>query len=197
MAIEGSVLTNPSAAGSFTVTLPASNLQIVGIFHNLPYLQIDVSVGTKAILPNLGTGYRRVIPINFTPGTNTLNMYAPAAGFVVVYYGTPLPGSRPLTAYLGIVVTASPTAAGTGSVTPSFPKGTGRLVGYSNYVTASYVEIAFNIATGKSITFFDTNAEALDGVGGVTPLNMALADTFTVTYTAGAALKFYAFFYYQ
>jgi len=196
VSIEGSVLANPDAAGAFTITLPASNLRIVGVFHNLPYLQIVLSPGETAVIPNLGIGYRRVVPIDFAPNTNTVNLVAPGAGFVVLYYGTPLPGSKPLTTYKGVVATASPAAAGSGSLNVAFPKGTGKMTGFCNYVTTSYTQLSFNTAVGKSITFFDNSNEALDGVGGITPLNIQMSDLFALSYTAGGALTFYAFFYY-
>jgi len=31
----------------------------------------------------------------------------------------------------------------------------------------------------------------------ITPMDVSLADTFTLNYTAGAALSFYAFFFYK
>jgi hypothetical protein len=196
MAIEGSVLLNVTTAGENTITLPNSSLQIVGIFHNFNYLKIRLSPGTDAILPNLGTGYRRVLPVHFTPGTNQVFINSGSStGYVVLYYGTPLPGSKPLSAYSGVVVTATTTASGTGTLTPTFPKGTGKLTGFTNYCTASYVETSFNIATGKTLYFFDTNNERLEN-DNITPLNVSLADNFTLNYTAGGALSFYAIFYY-
>lgn len=197
MAIEGSVLLNVTTAGDNTITLPASNLTIVGIFHNFPYMKIRISPGMDAIMPNLGTGYRRVLPVTFTPGVNQVFINSGSAtGYVVLYYGTPLPGAKPLSQYSGVVATASPTASGSGTVTPTFPKGTGKLTGFTCYVTASYVETYFSASTGKTLYFFDTNNERLEN-DNITPLNVPLADSFTLNYVAGAALSFYAIFYYS
>lgn len=197
MAIEGSVLLNVTTAGSNTVTLPNSGLTIIGIFHNFNYMKIQLAPGKNAVIPNLGIGYRRVLPVTFTPGTNQIFIDSGSStGYVVFYYGTPLPGAKPLAAYSGVVATATTSASGSGTVTPTFPKGTGKLTGFTNYVTASYVETYFNIATGKTLYFFDTGNERLEN-DNITPLNVDLVDNFTVNYTAGAALSFYAIFYYS
>ncbi|MEM3795207.1 MAG: hypothetical protein QW429_04970 [Thermoprotei archaeon] len=122
---------------------------------------------------------------------------SPSSGvYCVLYYGTPLPNSKPLSSLKGIVVSQSPSAAGSGSVQAVFPKGSGKLVGYSCYVTASYVEIQIQTSVGELLTFFDTTNEVLE-LRTVTPLDIPLAQTFSVNYTAGGALTFYAFFYYQ
>lgn len=194
MAIEGSIVVNPAAAGPLVVSLPSSDLTIVGVFHNLPYLGIQLGPGKTAFLANLGTGYKRVIPVTFKPGTNQITINCPAPGNVVFYYGTPLTAAKSLDLYAGVVVTASPAAAGSGTLTVAFPK-SGKLTGFTNYVTASYVELSWNVSTGKVLTFFDTSLERLEN-DNITALNVPIVDTLLISYTAGAALTFYAIFYY-
>jgi len=196
MAIQGSVLIT-SNGGANTVTLPSSDLTIVGIFHNDIYVSIQMSPGQFAYIPHFGTGFRRYAPVTFKPGTNSFTISSPTSGaYIVIYYGTPVANAKPLSDYIGVLASASPSAAGSGSVNVNFPKGSGKLTGYSCYVTTSYVETQFNTATGKQLTFFDVTEEVLE-IQNITPLDVSLADTFTLNYTAGAALSFYAFFFYK
>jgi len=195
MPITGSV-SFTSNGGNNIVSLPASDLTIVGITFDDNYLSIPIGPGKNAIIPHMGQGGPRILPVHFTPGTNQITVFTPTNGAVVVlYYGTPLAGSKNLTDLTGVVVSASPSAAGSGSVNVTFPK-SGTITGYSGYVTASYCQFSWNTSTGKVLTIYDEATEQL-GTQNITPLSIPTGDSFTLNYNAAAALTFYSIFYYK
>jgi len=195
MPITGSV-SFISNGGNNIISLPAADLTIVGITFDDNYLSIPLGPGKNAIIPHMGQGGPRILPVHFTPGTNQITVFTPTSGAVVVlYYGTPLPGSINLTDLTGVVVSASPSAAGSGSVNVTFPKA-GTITGYSGYVTASYCQFTWNTSTGKVLTIYDEATEQL-GTQNITPLSIATGGSFTLDYNAAAALSFYVIFYYK
>jgi hypothetical protein len=179
MAIQGSVAVSVSAAGNAQATLPSSDLQIIGVYAGTYYISIVTGPGTNAIIP-INTPSRHIQPVQFKPGTNVINFYVPTACTVVFYYGTPLSGSKNLTDFNGVVNGASPTAAGSGTLTFNFPKGSGKLKATATLMSASTMTYTFNTSTGKSLTFQEFSGE-FAGVDAISPVDVPLADTVTVS----------------
>ena len=195
MSIEGSV-SQSASAGANTVTLPASDLTIVGIYAGTYYMSIVLNAGENAIIP-INTPSRNVQPVTFKPGTNSITYSVPTACTAVFYYGTPLPGAKPLSVFKGVVATESPTAAGTGTFTMAFPKASnGRMTGEIALLSASTTLFTFNSAVGKTISFQEFTGE-FQGIEFINPVNLPLSNSLTVTYTSQAAQTFYFVLYYS
>jgi len=196
MVVEGSISITTNG-GENVITLPSSDVTIVGFTHDDYYLSIPIGPGKTAIVPPMGPGGPRILPVTFKPGTSQVYISSPTSGKVlVVYYGTPLPGAKNLTDLTGVVVPPTTlSAAGSGSVQVTFPK-SGTMTGYSGYVSAGYAQFSWNTATGKTLTIYDEDTEQL-GVAMITPLNIPTGDAFTLNYTASTALTFCLIFYYK
>jgi len=196
MVIEGSISIT-SNGGENVITLPSSDLTIVGFTHDDYYLSVPLGPGKNAIVPPMGPGGPRILPVTFKPGTNQIFISSPQSGkVIVIYYGTPLPGAKNLTDLTGITLPVTTvTAAGSGSVQAVFPK-SGTITGWSGYVSAGYAQFSWNTATGKTLTIYDEDTEQL-GVAMISPLNIPTGDSFTLNYTASTALTFSVILYYK
>lgn len=195
MAIEGSVKQDASS-GTNTITLPASDLTIVGVYAGTYYVSIVLNTGENAIIP-VNYYSRNIQPVTFKPGTNQITYSVPTSCTVVFYYGTPLPGAKDLKAYAGVVQGASPTAAGSGTLTFNFPKASnGRMTGEAALLSSSTATFSFNTSTGKILTFQEFNTE-LTGIDKINPVNVPLANSVTINYTVQGAMTFYLILYYQ
>jgi hypothetical protein len=196
MVIEGSISITSNGAAN-VITLPSSDLTIVGFTHDDYYLSVPLGPGKNAIVPPMGPGGPRILPVTFKPGTNSITISSPQSGkVIVVYYGTPLAGAKNLTDLTGIALPVTTvTAAGSGSVQAVFPK-SGTITGWSGYVSAGYAQFSWNTATGKVLTIYDEDTEQL-GVVNITPLNIPTGDSFTLNYTASTALTFSVILYYR
>lgn len=194
MPITGSV-SQTASSGSNTITLPSSNLTVVGVYAGTYYISIVYNSGENAIIP-INSYSKNIQKVHFTPGTNSITYSVPTGCTVVFYYGSPLPGSKPLKDFLGVVEGATTTASGTGTLSFSFPKPTGKLTGEAATISASTTSFTFNTGTGTSLTFqeFATELTGIDAINGV---DQTLSNTVSVSYTAGAAQTFYLILYYS
>ncbi len=194
MSIEGSVKQSASS-GKNTITLPASDLTIVGVYAGSYYISIVYSSGQNAIIP-VNSYSKNIQKITFKPGTNQITYSVPTSCDVVFYYGTPLPGAKPLSAYLGVVEGATTTASGTGTLTFNFPKAQGNMIGEAALLSTSTALFVINTAVGKELTFEEFATE-LTGVDAINLVNTTLSNTVTVNYTSNAAQTFYLILYYS
>lgn len=194
MPIEGSVKQSASS-GSNTITMPASDLTIVGVYAGTYYISIVFSPGQNAIIP-VNSYSKNIQKVTFKPGTNQITYSVPTSCDVVFYYGQPLSGSKPLSAFLGVVEGTTTTASGTGTLTFNFPKAQGKMVGEAALLSASTALFVINTAVGKELTFEEFATE-LTGVDAINSVDTTLSNTVTVNYTSNAAQTFYLILYYS
>jgi len=176
MGIQGSI--NASlAAGANQVTFPSSNLTLVAIKIVGPvrYIQIPLNASENAVLIDNGENPTHpLFRVTQVLGSNTLNVTAGAAGNVIFYYGSPLPGARPLSSLKGIVNVVSYAAGGNVQqlIQANFPGGKRNLVGIQMAGSSNAVsyQIAFATAVGENVTFQET-ADDMIAVEDVMPAN--------------------------
>lgn len=200
LAVEYSVYTTLSS-GLNTVQLPESNAQLIGVFHNAQYIQIQLSPGKNAVLfsnTNSAAVLNRIMfKVNYKFGTNQVYITSPSGSVdCVLYFGSPLSGAKSLESYAGVFASATPTAVGSSTVTVTMPSSSGKIIGFIGYVSAGNCQFQWNTSVGKSLTFFDVTNE-LDTSQLVSPLDIPSVNSFTVTYTNSAAATVYVVFYYQ
>ena len=202
MAIEGSIIVNLSA-GNNSVDLPDSGLTIVGLLHQGPYISIPIDTSRNAIFPTMNTSNTATSllrKVSFKVNGNALNVYSPVAALAVFYYGTPLPNSKKLEDYAGVVTPIALSAATSGSGTINLPGGkmaiTGLTATYSS--TEGYVQVSFSTGTGQQFNAFVVSNEVTD-FNDIIPLQLIGAQSFTVAITSGAPVTdtVYVYVFYK
>lgn len=218
MGIVGSVVDTQTVVTltekALTVAFPTAGLTVVKVFHNGQYIGVPIDPTKRAIFPNAGgkatagaitqvegTGRPVTLPINGT----TLNYFGLTIGTSltsVFYYGTPLDGALPYTAYAGIVA-ASTLSGGAGTATFSFPSGGLQMTGFaaSSTQTAASTILQAAWATSSGQTFNGyypmnvvTQASAKDDILAVTlPVSITVAVTITLG-TGADVVYLYAFY---
>lgn len=173
MGIVGAVLSNPTVSANTataeTATFPQANMTIVKIVHSATYITIPIDSTRTAVLPATGgiiggsatvatQGTGRLV--TFTVNGTVLNYTVKSVGttpVVVFYYGTPIAGSKPLTAYAGVIA-QSTLSTGSGSGTWNFPSGplklTGVTAGIGQAAASTAIQIAWNTSSGQSMNVF-------------------------------------------
>lgn len=195
--IVGSVHAGFSTAlvnGANSVDLPQANLTIVAIsILNGAVISIPIDSSRNAFFMN--GGYLSEHPVknhvHFQVNGQTLNFNSyGTSGQVIFYYGYVYGDSRPLTAYAGVLATASLSAASTGSLSFSFPSGELNLTAMKFKVSATYtwMEAQFNTSSGQSLTMGQDAYIATNLDGDLFQLWLATATTLTVNLTFSAAL---------
>lgn len=205
MGIVGSVTATTSSASATTVTLPTSNLTIVGIYSTggVPYVKIPDTPSTQAIIPlTQSTGTGPVTPmrkvhftvngnvLNFTPGGSSSNTFT-------FYYGTPLPGSIPLKQFRAVVGQGT-LSSGAGSATLSFPSGNLKFTGITvgDTTGAHSVTVSFATSTGQTVTLTWGSTNPQDFFD-IVPLDLPTQLTVTVTLTGTSSDVINVYGFYQ
>lgn len=206
MAITGSVQVT-LASGLNEVTLPTAGLTIVGVEHGAPWIQVPIDPSHFGVLVN--TGYVGATPISTATnpvrrvhfkvdGTN-LNVVSPGSFIATFYYGTPLPNSKPLTAFKGIVTQVT-LSGGAGTAAVTFPQGELAFTGIaaSDETTAS-VDIFLSFATSPGQTF--TYAQKYNSVSpsdqDILMLDLKVAQTLNITIAGHSSDVIDVYTFYQ
>lgn len=193
--IEGAVSASLTANTQATITMPKSGLTVIGVQTSADaHLTIPLDAARNAIIfsdHNLTSPI--VVKFNLKLSTTTFLMTSDASVTIYVYYGTPFPGAKDISAYAGVLSTISPTASGSGSFTVTFPGSQRKAVGALLSASASYYDINFASQVGE--TFYLFGAPNL--IQEVVPMDAALPNSLTVNYTAAGALDGYIVIYYS
>jgi hypothetical protein len=154
---------------AFTLAFPTDNLMVVKILTNGQYVGVPIDSTRRAIFPNCGgkatagaitqiAGTGR--PINLPINGSSLNYFGLNIGTTmttVFYYGTPLQGSKPFTAYAGVVA-ASTLSGGAGTATFSFPSGKLTMIAFAASSTqtaaTTILEASWATSTGQVFNAF-------------------------------------------
>lgn len=151
MSIEGSVVQYISASGNAVITLPKKGLTIVGLSISNNSLTIPITPGRNAVFMGSPVGTYVFVPVQFQTESGEINVSTTGQMVVIVYYGSPLPNTPPLTAYSGILLS---------DVSISIPASITSSTLYSVNANANFPSSA-NVITG-----FEYSAQALpSGVG--------------------------------
>ena len=208
MGIQGSVVAT-LAGGANTVNLPESGLTIVGLLTNMVYISIPIDSSRNAIFPtmpknaNTGTATALMRRVTWKVNGNSLNVTASSGGGIAIfYYGTPLPNSKKLTDFAGIVGSVALSAATAGNISMAFPSGNLKLTGFSGAYasTEGYVQYSWNTSSGQAFTAFVVDNPVIDeSARDILPMDLSVAQTVTVAVLAGTAVTdtVYAFMFYQ
>lgn len=194
MGIEGTVKVSLTGGTQATVTMPKTGLTVIGVQSSVSvHLTIPLSASDNAIIfSDHNATSPAIYAFTQTLQSNQIFITSDVSCDLYVYYGTPFPGSKPLSAYKGIYEEITPSAAGTGTVTFNFP-GKKTATGVMLTASASYYNINFNSSVGESIYVFGApNLEY-----GIIPVNIPLPDSLVVNYDAAAALDGWIVIYYQ
>lgn len=193
MAIQGTVRFT-LAVGQNTITFPKAGLTVIGLQTSAnAHLKIPISPSDNAVIfSDHNAVCPAIVKFFHTLQSNQMFITSDQIADVYLYYGTPFPGSKPLTAYKGVFATITPAAAGSGTVTFAFP-GKKQATGIMLTSSASYYNVNFNSSVGESIYVYGApNLEF-----GVVPIDVPLPDSLTVNYDANAALSGWIVIYYQ
>ena len=186
MAIEGSV--NVSlVAGLNTINLPSDNLTIVGMYPFSVSVSVQVNPGMFANLPQPNpeiNPQHQLIRFTLKMSTSQLIVNSSGNGNLIVYYGTPLPGSKELSSYSGVSTTVAFASAGATSqtLTIAMPKSGATLVGIiaMEAQTGYEYSLVLNTSAGKSLTFYSVPGQ-IASTEDIVPLNIPnVANNFTV-----------------
>ena len=204
MAIEGSV-NAPLVAGLNTINLPADNLTVIGLYPFGLSVGIQLTPGVFAYVPQpnpMVNPQHQIIRVTYKMSSSQLIVNSSSSGNLVVFYGTPLPGSMPLENFKGVSTTVNFAASGATSqtLTITMPKSGGTLVGfiaYENQDTEEYV-VTFQTSTGKTVSFYAVPgqlATAADIIALNLP-NTAITFPVTVSVSSTAAASSMTFILY-
>lgn len=193
--IEGTVSASLSANTQATITMPKSGLTVIGVQTSAScHLTIPLDAARNAIIfsdHNMTSPV--VVKFNLKLSTTTFLITSDTSCTIYVYYGTPFPGARDISAYAGVLSTISPTASGSGSFTVTFPGSQRKAVGIIASSSASYYDINFANNVGETFYLFGAPNLIYD----VTQMDAALPNSLTVNYTAAGALNGYIVIYYS
>ncbi len=211
MAIRGSVFAGLAGNTTTSVTMPEAGLTIVGFqIGTTPYIQIPIDSGRNAVLmvpggPNRSMPY--LFKVHFKLDSSTIsifNGYSAQTGIVIFYGDGPLPGSRPLEDYAGVVASASfsSTGATSDTVDVEFPSGDLRLSGLSASFSGSeqWVSVQWNTSSGKMFgSYFFNNASLSADNYYIVPIDFSTAATLPITVSVSSAVSdtVYIAFYYR
>lgn len=207
--ITGSVLATPTvSAHTLTtptggLTFPQAGLTVVGIIQSSVYVSIPLDSSRNAILPNCGGNTAQSSPpqtvgtfrpVSWTINGTTLNysVYSETTSpTICFYYGTPVAGTRPLTAFAGIA-TASTLSSGSATQTITFPSGGLTLNGVSATMglvaASSILELEWATSSGQTFTaFIPANILTAErgGTADILPVGLTVAQTLTVSVSQG------------
>jgi hypothetical protein len=188
----------PGGTTPTTVTLPKAGLTINGIFvANIPnYMVVALDAQRNAIIPvnfqSQTPSGPRIFHVHWTVSGQAFSFQLLNAGDVVFYIGQPYPDSIPLAAFAGVVISGSPTAAGSTSTNVNFPSAI-KLTGIAGTCSTGTVYISMPVGTGLTLTdeFWQSNSFQISSLAGL-PAPTSLP----VTITYSAATTYYIIFYY-
>lgn len=221
MAIEGSVQASLTATGDQTITLPSSDLTIVGLSCSAGVLTLPIDTSRTAVFlggDNVPVPY--FTEVAFTPKSNQLKFTVSVVPCIVTfYYGKPLPGSKTLEDYAGVyttsvvtITTTTPNGVVNGpQVTLALPSGKYKAKGIIAFNSSGdvgggsfpSVGVSFQTSVGKQLAI-DFGTQQTQFKHGAAPLNVELPDTLTMsTYvfqyaeeTSDANVTIYIVLYY-
>jgi len=152
--IEGSVYINGTGS---SIAFPSAGLQVVGIRISAGSPQAfttPIDATRNAVIPSKQSS-DTLYPLNFVLKGQTLNYSLVGAPLVTIFYGSgaPFGPSRPLEAYAGSYVTWSPTAAGSTTLTMTFPSAV-KLTGIFASTTAGTFQYSFSTKPGYTYSDF-------------------------------------------
>jgi hypothetical protein len=168
MSIEGSTVAWLPNAGANIIELPKKGLTVVGLAISTQSVSIPISSGKNAIFMGSPVGTYVFQPVSFVSDSGQINLHTSGADvLIIVYYGSPLPNTPPLSAYAGILISptitvgaslSSPTLVNT-NVKFNFPSSAQNITGmeYSSGELPSGVTgnvigyLQFAISTGQLI----------------------------------------------
>jgi len=223
MAIQGSVVSAPTVTAltltAETVTFPTANLQVVKVIHSAVYVQIPIDSSRVGILPSAGgnttyaasngaqiTGTGRNVNFPVTGTVLNYSVYSLSTTPVMCfYYGTPVSGSKPLSAYAGVAAAVT-LSSGAGSGTFTFPSGDLNMTGITGTMGlvsgdgSGVLEVTWNTSSGRTFNAFILG-NMVTQIGGdldILPLDLTVAQTVAFTITLGTtADKTVIYAYYK
>jgi len=222
MAIVGSVVVTPTVSAltltAETATFPQAGLTIVKVLTNGVYLSIPIDSSRNAILPAAGgnptyaatnaaqiSGTGRDVTWKLNGTVLNYSIYSlTTTPTTVFYYGTPIPGDKPLANYAGVATTVTlSSGAGTGTLT--FPGGGLTMTGISATMGlvsgdgSGVIEISFATSAGQTFNAFIPGALLTQNTSNtdILPVSFPVAQTLAITLALGTTadkIVVYAFY---
>jgi len=205
--IKGSVVVATPNTGNYQVTMPESDLDIIG-FAPAGYVNGSTTYGAPPIvgiyidasnvayfpLPN-GPNYtvRKYSPIHVRLKGTVLNLNVPAysGGGITIFYGIPDGSEIEYESLKGVPFNyqnSSTTAAASGSIPVTFPAGNVKITGILALAINDGVgQLSFITGTGNMLYLpFSSTPDPMDLPDNITPLDLESATVLSINFNINA-----------
>jgi len=201
--VKGSVTLLTPNVGNYQVTMPESNLDIIGFapigytsgnstYTAPPIVGIYIDASNIAYFPMPPTGgytVRKYAPIHVKLKGTVLNLNIPynAAGGITIFYGIP-DGSEiefeTLKGVTFIYTNTSTTSAASGTLTVNFPSGNVNIIGIFAFgLNGGAGQISFTTGTGNTLTMpFINSPDPMDLPDNIIALDLESAINLNINY---------------
>jgi len=224
--VKGSVILEIPSAGNYQVTMPESDLDVIGFaplglyggtsaeYGAPPIVGIYIDASNIAYFPlptNAGFTVRKYSPVHVKLKGTVLNLSIPYTppnySGVTILYGVPDGSEIEYSDLKGVVfsyVNPSTTASASGSIPVTFPSGNvkirGILIQGSN--AGGVGQVSFTTGTGNSLYLpFSSAPDPMDLPDNITALDLKSATVLTINYTiqfnASGTATLYGIIYYE
>jgi len=200
--IKGSVTLATPSAGNYQITMPESDLDIVGFaptgYINGPTYQAPPIVGIYIDASNVGyfmlpltstNTVRKYTPVHVKLKGTVLNLIVPyyAAGGITIFYGVPDGNEIEYTSLKGVpfnIENTSTTANASGTETVTFPSGNVKITGILALgINAAAGQISFITGTGNILYLpVSDSPDPMDLPDNIYPLDLESATILSLNY---------------
>jgi len=220
--VKGSVIVSTPSPGNYQVTMPESDLDVIGFapwtdggvtYQAPPLVGIYIDASNIAYLPlpiNQTYTVRKYSPVHVKLKGTVLNLYIPyvpsgTSPGITVYYGTPDGSEVEYFILKGVPFSqenTSTTSNLSGTIPVSFPSGNVRITGIFAIGLAAFGQLSFITGTGNTLTIpISDSPDAMDLTDNIIPLDLESATTlslnFSMTYNTQGNAVIYGIIYYQ
>jgi len=206
--VKGSVTISISNPGNYQVTMPESDLDIIGFsplgqantYAAPPIIGVYIDASNIAYFPMaISANYttRKYTPVHVKLKGTVLNLNipyiisGPSGTGLTIFYGDPDGSEIEYTSLKGVTFTyvnTSTTAPATGTLSITFPSGNIRITGVfvQGYNPGALGYINFITGTGKSLTIpFSTAPDPMDLPDNIYALDLDSATTLSINFSIG------------